>query len=147
MYRFEKTGLRGFWPGPTQTRLYNSRRWLEALNFGFRKYRNCTSYVAKTKALISFTVTAKLICVFLFAYAKSRFSRDEAQLLAILYEKYDNERYSFTLARLKSAMQRYSKWEPPFRLTEWFTKTFCYLKCYMHLLYIRLINVRIWWNL
>ena len=30
--------------------------------------------------MISFTVTAKLICVFVFAYAKSRFSHDEAQL-------------------------------------------------------------------
>ena len=30
--------------------------------------------VAKTKALISFAVTAKLMCVFVFAYAKSRFS-------------------------------------------------------------------------
>ena len=30
-------------------------------------------YVAKTKALISFTVTAKLICVFVFAYAKFGF--------------------------------------------------------------------------
>ena len=28
--------------------------------------------------LISFAVTAKLICVFVFAYAKSRFSHDEA---------------------------------------------------------------------
>ena len=36
--------------------------------------------MAKTKALISFAVTAKLICVFLFAYAKSRFSHDEAQI-------------------------------------------------------------------
>ena len=25
-----KTGFRGFRPGPTQTRLYNHRRWLEA---------------------------------------------------------------------------------------------------------------------
>ena len=32
----------------------------------------------KTKALISFTVTAKLICVFVFAYAKSRVFHDEA---------------------------------------------------------------------
>ena len=30
--------------------------------------------MAKTKALISFAVTAKLICVFVFAYAKIRFS-------------------------------------------------------------------------
>ena len=29
-------------------------------------------------ALISFAVTAKLICVFVFAYAKSRFSHDAA---------------------------------------------------------------------
>ena len=37
--------------------------------------------VAKTKALISFAVTAKLICVFVFAYAKSRFSYDAAHIL------------------------------------------------------------------
>ena len=36
--------------------------------------------MAKTKALISFAVTAKLICVFVFAYAKSRFSHDEAHM-------------------------------------------------------------------
>ena len=27
--RYEKIGLRGFRPGPTQTRLYSHRRWLE----------------------------------------------------------------------------------------------------------------------
>ena len=32
----------------------------------------------KTKALISFAVTAKLICAFVFAYAKGRFSHDKA---------------------------------------------------------------------
>ena len=37
-------------------------------------------YVAKTKALISFAVTAKLICVFVFAYAKRWFSHDAAQM-------------------------------------------------------------------
>ena len=35
--------------------------------------------MAKTKALISFPVTAKLICVFVFAYAKIRFSHDAAR--------------------------------------------------------------------
>ena len=35
---------------------------------------NGTICIAKTKALISFAVTAKLICVFVFAYAKIRFS-------------------------------------------------------------------------
>ena len=72
--RCEKTSLQGFGPGPTQIRLYNHTRWLEAWNFVYRKSRDCTICVAKTKALISFAVTAKLICVFAFAYAKSRFS-------------------------------------------------------------------------
>ena len=77
----EKTGLRDFRPGPTQTRLYSHRRWLEAWNFGFRKWRDCTIRVAKTKALISLAVTAKLICAFVFAYAKSRFSHDTAHII------------------------------------------------------------------
>ena len=44
---------------------------------------DCTIYVAKTKARISFAVTAKLICVFVFAYAKSRFSHDEDQMRCV----------------------------------------------------------------
>ena len=56
----------GFWLGLTQTRLYSYWRWLEAGNFVFRKKRYCTIQVAETKALISFAVTAKLICVFVF---------------------------------------------------------------------------------
>ena len=35
--------------------------------------------IAKTKALISCAV-AQLICVFVFAYAKSRFSHNEAHM-------------------------------------------------------------------
>ena len=35
--------------------------------------------VAKTKALISFAVTSKLICVFVFAYADCWFSHEVAQ--------------------------------------------------------------------
>ena len=65
--RREKTGLRGFRPGPTQTGLYKHRKELEACNFGFKKKRKYTIRVAKTKALISFAVTAKLICAFVFA--------------------------------------------------------------------------------
>ena len=42
--------------------------------------RNCTIRVAKTKALISFAVTAKLICVFVFAYADCWFSHEAAQM-------------------------------------------------------------------
>ena len=52
----------------------------DLVDLGFRKYRNCTIYVAKTKALISFAVIAKLICVFVFADAKCWFSHDAAHL-------------------------------------------------------------------
>ena len=51
------------------------------LKFGFRKHRDCTIYVAKTKALISSAVTAQLICVFVFAFAKSQFSHNEAHII------------------------------------------------------------------
>ena len=41
---------------------------------------DCTIYVVKTKGLISCVVTAQLSCAFVFAYAKSRFSHDAAQI-------------------------------------------------------------------
>ena len=40
--------------------------------------------VAKTKALISFAVTAKLICTFVFAWAKIGFSHDAAHIVKYL---------------------------------------------------------------
>ena len=46
---------------------------------------NCTICVAKTKAMITFTVTAKLICVFVFAYADCWFSHGAAHLLCVTY--------------------------------------------------------------
>ena len=50
----------------------------------FRKLRDCTIYVAKTKALISCGLTPQLNCGFVFAYTnaytKSRFSHDAAHL-------------------------------------------------------------------
>ena len=56
------------------------RRLLEAQNFGFRKSRDCTFYVAKTKAVISCSVTVQLICAFVLACAKSRFYHDMAHI-------------------------------------------------------------------
>ena len=50
--------------------------------------------VAKTKALISFAVTAKLICVFVFAYAKSWFSHDAA---LIVNSRKGNTKYDLKL--------------------------------------------------
>ena len=46
--RYEKECL-----GLTQIGLYKPRRRLEACNFGFRKWRDCSIYVAKIKVLIS----------------------------------------------------------------------------------------------
>ena len=39
--------------------------------------------MVKTKALISFAVTAKLICDFVFSYVKSRFSHNEAHIVLV----------------------------------------------------------------
>ena len=66
----------------TKIGLNSHRRWLEAWNFGFRKKRDCTICVAKTKVLISCAVTVKLICVFVFIYAKRRFSHEEAHMIS-----------------------------------------------------------------
>ena len=60
--------------------MYSHRRWIEAGNFGFRKKRNCTIRVAKSKVLISFPVTAKLICAFVLAYADCWFSHAAAHI-------------------------------------------------------------------
>ena len=49
--------------------------------FVFKKNRNCSDLVAKTKALISCAVTAQLIRAFVFAYAKFWFSHDAAHVV------------------------------------------------------------------
>ena len=64
------------------TGLYSHRRWLETGNFGFRKWRNCTIHIAKTKMLIRFAVTAKLICTIVFAYADCWFSHAVAHFFS-----------------------------------------------------------------
>ena len=42
-------------------------------------------HVVKAKVLISFAVTAKLICVFVFAYTKNWFSYDEAHIMPVQF--------------------------------------------------------------
>ena len=44
----------------------------------------CTFYVVKTNVLISYAVTAQLICAFVLAYAKIRFSHAAAQSYAMI---------------------------------------------------------------
>ena len=56
-----------FRPGLTHIDLYSHRIRQKARNFGFKKKRDCTIHVAKTKAVISYAVTAQLICAFVFA--------------------------------------------------------------------------------
>ena len=46
------------------------------LEFGFRKWKDGPIYLAKTKALISCTISAQRICAYVFAYATDRLSYD-----------------------------------------------------------------------
>ena len=52
--------------------------------------------VAKTKALISFAVTAKLICAFVFAYADCWFSHGAAHMLPVLGAHFFHYHYQNT---------------------------------------------------
>ena len=75
--------MRENWSSGFPTRSYTNglctyRRWLEAGIFGFRKMRDCTIRVVKTKVLISCAVTAQLICAFVFAQVKIHFPHDFA---------------------------------------------------------------------
>ena len=45
------------------------------------KFRDCTIYAKKTKALISCVVTAQLICAFVLTQSKCRVSHDVAQII------------------------------------------------------------------
>ena len=49
---------------------------IQLCNFGL----DCTIFVAKTKVLIGCAVTAQLICTFVFAFAKNRFSHVTAYI-------------------------------------------------------------------
>ena len=66
--------------GPIRT---EHRSRLEAENFKVRKKRNLTIRVVKIKVLMCFAVTAKLICAFVFAYAKCWVSHDVAHLFCL----------------------------------------------------------------
>ena len=76
--RCEKTGLRGFPTRSDTNRAVQPQKLAKGWKFRI--------YVAKTKELISCAVTAQLICVFVFAYAKSRFSHDTAHCIILLID-------------------------------------------------------------
>ena len=94
----ERTNNFGFRPGLIQTELYKHRRWLEALNFGFKKKKDCTNRVAKTRALICFAVTAKLICVFVFAYADCWFSHAAAHICSLWSNVFISDKFPTSLS-------------------------------------------------
>ena len=76
----------------------DTNRAVQAGNFGYRKKRDCTICVAKIKVLISSAVTAQLICIFVFAYAKKRFSHDVAHFMYKSY-KYATSKYVSLVVR------------------------------------------------
>ena len=55
--------------------------------------REGTINVAKTKALIISALTAKLICVFVFAYANRWFSHDAAQVFKVSYLQTSTQKF------------------------------------------------------
>ena len=65
---------------------HRNRCKIEALDFLFKKKRDCTICVAKTKASTSFAVTEKLVCAFLSAYADCWFSDAAAQIQKVSLE-------------------------------------------------------------
>ena len=94
-----------FRTGPTQTGLYKHRRWLETGNLDLESRELYYMYicVAKTKALISFAVTAKLICVFVLAYADHLFSHEAAQMLT----SYKNSRINIRHIHVYAYFEKY----------------------------------------
>ena len=63
-------------------RAVQSQKIARGLKFWFYiEERNCSIGVAKTKALISFAVSAKLICAFVFAYEDCWFFHGAAHIL------------------------------------------------------------------
>ena len=69
----------GFHPGLTQVGLYSHRSRLEALNFGFKKKRDCTTiFVGKTRALISCVDLPLCYAYAYFTYAEIQVSHDAA---------------------------------------------------------------------
>ena len=63
------------------------QKMARGLKFRIKKVEGL-HYVAKTKALISFAVTAKLICVFVFAYAQCWFSHEAAHRILNMLNTY-----------------------------------------------------------
>ena len=81
MNRVARKPVFGFFPlGPTNQAV-QPQKMTKGLKFQVKEVEDM--YVAKSKALISLGLTMQLICAFVSAYAKSRFSHDAAHLIEI----------------------------------------------------------------
>ena len=69
----EKTGCVVFFTRSDTCRLVQSRQMVAALKFWISEVEGLYFLYSKTKALISFTVTAKRIYIFVFSYARNQF--------------------------------------------------------------------------
>ena len=78
--RCEKTGLRGFRPGPSQTRLYNHTRGLKYCIYEEEGLHYPSSENKGADQLRGYREADLRLC---FRKCKSRFSRDEDQLDSI----------------------------------------------------------------
>ena len=67
--------------------------------------RDCTICIVKTKALISFAVTAKLVCAFDFSYENCWFS-DAVALLIVALSAYPHKWHSFVKVYLYRLAKR-----------------------------------------
>ena len=76
----EKTYLRGFRPGKTQTGFLSYRDHLESWNFGFSKYRYYTIKSANNKGAEQTARMRRLICAFVVRIWQNGFSHDGAQI-------------------------------------------------------------------
>ena len=78
----------GFPTRSDTNRAVQSQKMARGVKIGIKEVEGLY-YVAKTKALISLAVSAKLICVFVFAYAKSWFSHEASHIIH-MHKKFIN---------------------------------------------------------
>ena len=69
-------------------RAVQSQKMARGWKFWIQKVEELCIRVAKTKALISFAVTAKLICAFVFTYAECWFSHEAAEIYDLSHYMY-----------------------------------------------------------
>ena len=63
-----------------QDRAVKPQKMARGLKFWIQEEKECCYLCRENKALISYVATAQLICASVFAFAKSRYSHDAAQI-------------------------------------------------------------------